>query len=89
MRYCSAWRGMAGFGERAVSLGDGATMSVGSVGRRFLARVKNLGSTEGIAITEYGMLIALVALALIAVLTIFGGGISTWFAAKTGQITTV
>jgi Flp pilus assembly pilin Flp len=69
---------------------EGATkMSVGLVARRFLARLKNLGSTEGIAITEYGMLIALVALALIAVLTIFGGGISTWFAAKTGQVTTV
>lgn len=64
-------------------------MRVGLVARRFLARLKNLGSTEGIAITEYGMLIALVALALIAVLTIFGGGISTWFAAKTGQVTTV
>jgi Flp pilus assembly pilin Flp len=41
------------------------------------------------AITEYGMLIALVALVLIAVLTIFGSGIANWFAAKTGQITTV
>lgn len=41
------------------------------------------------AITEYGMLIALVALALIAILTVFGGSISTWFATKTGQITTV
>ena len=64
-------------------------MNVGLVARRFLARLKNLGSTEGIAITEYGMLIALVALALIAVLTVFGGGISTWFAGKTGQVTTV
>lgn len=64
-------------------------MSVGLVARRFATRLKNFGSTEGIAITEYGMLIALVALALIAVLTIFGGGISSWFAAKTGQITTV
>jgi Flp pilus assembly pilin Flp len=64
-------------------------MGVGLVGRRFLARLKELWSTEGIAITEYGMLIALVALALIAVLTIFGGGISGWFAGKTGQITTV
>jgi Flp pilus assembly pilin Flp len=64
-------------------------MRVGLVTRRFLARLKSLGSTEGIAITEYGMLIALVALALIAVLTIFGGGISNWFAAKTGQVTTV
>lgn len=64
-------------------------MQVGLVGRRFLARVKNFGSTEGIAITEYGMLIALVALALIAVLTVFGGGITSWFSGKTGQITTV
>ena len=64
-------------------------MDVGLVGRRFVTRLKKFGSTEGIAITEYGMLIALVALALIAVLTIFGGGISSWFAAKTGQITTV
>jgi Flp pilus assembly pilin Flp len=64
-------------------------MKVGLVGRRFLTRLKGLGSTEGIAITEYGMLIALVALALIAVLTIFGGGISSWFSTKTGQITTV
>ena len=64
-------------------------MQVGLVGRRFVTRVKDFGSTEGIAITEYGMLIALCALALIAVLTVFGGGISSWFAAKTGQITTV
>ena len=64
-------------------------MRVGLVGKRFVARMKNLGSTAGLAITEYGMLIALVALALIAVLTIFGGGISSWFSTKTGQITTV
>ena len=64
-------------------------MKVDLVVRRFVARAKKLWFTDGIAITEYGMLIALVALALIAVLTIFGGGISTWFAAKTGQITTV
>lgn len=64
-------------------------MHVSLVARRFKAQVRNLRSPEGIAITEYGMLIALVALALIAVLTIFGGGISTWFAAKTGQVTTV
>ena len=64
-------------------------MNVGLVARRFVVRARRLGSIEGIAITEYGMLIALVALALIAVLSIFGGGISGWFAAKTGQITTV
>jgi Flp pilus assembly pilin Flp len=64
-------------------------MDVGLVVRRFVARMKNLGATDGLAITEYGMLVALVALALIAVLTIFGGSVSTWFGAKTGQITTV
>lgn len=64
-------------------------MNVGLVGRRFMTRIRGLGSTDGIAITEYGMLIALVALALIAVLSIFGGGISSWFSTKTGQITTV
>jgi Flp pilus assembly pilin Flp len=64
-------------------------MNVGLVVQRFVARMKNLGSTDGIAITEYGMLIALVALALIAVLTIFAPGISGWFSSKTGQITTV
>ena len=46
-------------------------------------------SEDGIAVTEYGLLIALVAIALIAVVTIFGSQISTWFSAKTGQITSV
>ena len=64
-------------------------MNVVLVVRRVVARAKRLWLTDGIAITEYGMLIALVALALIAVLTVFGGGITNWFAAKTGQITTV
>lgn len=64
-------------------------MDVGLAGRRLVARAKLLWTTDGLAITEYGMLIALVALALIAVLTVFGGGITTWFGAKTGQITTV
>jgi Flp pilus assembly pilin Flp len=64
-------------------------MNVGLVGKWFVAKARRLWATDGIAITEYGMLIALVALALIAVLTIFGGGITSWFSAKTGQITTV
>ena len=41
------------------------------------------------ALLEYGLLIALVAIALIAVVTVFGSNISAWFANKTGQITTV
>ena len=44
---------------------------------------------EAIAITEYGMLIALVGIALIGVVAIFGPQISTWFATKTGNVTTV
>ncbi len=64
-------------------------MKVGLVGRRLVARAKLLWTTDGLAITEYAMLVALCALALIAVLAVFGGGISTWFAGKTGQITTV
>ena len=50
---------------------------------------KFLRSEDAIAVTEYGLLIALVAIALIAVVTVFGSNISSWFATKTGQITTV
>ena len=42
---------------------------------------------EGIAVTEYGLLIALVAVLLIGVATIFGSSISSWFANKTNKIT--
>jgi Flp pilus assembly pilin Flp len=63
-------------------------MEIRSVVRRSLDRMKEFGSSEGIAITEYGMLIALLALALIAVLSVFGPGLSSWFASKTQQITT-
>jgi len=44
--------------------------------------------TRAIAVTEYGLLIALIAVLLIGVVTIFGSSISSWFAAKTGSITT-
>ena len=44
-------------------------------------------SEEGIAVTEYGLLIALVAVLLIGVVTIFGSDIASWFAAKSGKIT--
>jgi Flp pilus assembly pilin Flp len=44
---------------------------------------------DAIAVTEYGLLVALVAIALIAVVTVFGQQISAWFARKTSQITTV
>ena len=44
---------------------------------------------EGIAVTEYGLLVALIAVLLIGVVTIFGSSIKSWFAARTGTITTV
>jgi pilus assembly protein Flp/PilA len=48
-----------------------------------------LRSDSGIAVTEYGLLIALVAVLLIGVVTLFGSSISSWFANKTNQITSV
>jgi len=42
---------------------------------------------DGIAITEYGLLIALVAILLIGVVTIFSSSIASWFSAKTNKIT--
>ena len=48
-----------------------------------------LRSEDGIAVTEYGLLIALVAIALIAVVTVFVISISSWLSSKTGEITTV
>lgn len=44
---------------------------------------------QAIAVTEYGLLVALIAVALIAVVLLFGQNISAWFTAKTSQITTV
>ena len=42
---------------------------------------------SGIAVTEYGLLIALVAVLLIGVVTIFGSSIASWFSSKTNSIT--
>jgi pilus assembly protein Flp/PilA len=46
-------------------------------------------SEEGIAVTEYGLLVALIAVLLIGVVTIFGSSIKSWFGARTSTITTV
>ena len=46
-------------------------------------------SDDGIAVTEYGLLVALVAVLLIGVVAIFGSSIKSWFEARTGSITTV
>lgn len=47
-----------------------------------------LKGERAIAITEYGLLIALIAIVVIGVIVIFGGGINSWFGSKTGAITT-
>lgn len=44
---------------------------------------------EGIAVTEYGLLLALVAILMISVVTVFGSSIKSWFGARTSTITTV
>ena len=46
-------------------------------------------SDEAIAVTEYGLLVALIAVLLISVVTVFGSNIKSWFEARTTAITTV
>lgn len=41
----------------------------------------------GIAITEYGLLIALIAILLIGVVSVFSSSIASWFSAKSNMIT--
>lgn len=53
-----------------------------------MTRIRSfLRSDSGIAVTEYGLLIALVAVLLIGVVTIFGSSIASWFASKSNSIT--
>jgi len=42
---------------------------------------------DGLAVTEYGLLLALVAVALIAAITTFRNNISTWFQGLSTTIT--
>ena len=56
---------------------------------RMKAVTRFIKSDEGIAVTEYGLLVALVAVLLIGVVSIFGSSIKSWFADRTSQITTV
>jgi Flp pilus assembly pilin Flp len=50
---------------------------------------KFIKGEEAIAVTEYGLLVALVAVLLIGVVAIFGSSIRSWFTARTGTITTI
>ena len=56
---------------------------------RMKAVARFIKSDEGIAVTEYGLLVALVAVLMIGVVSIFGSSIKSWFAARTASITTV
>lgn len=71
--------------RRPLEVGEmgAADRSLSKMIRRFL---KN---DSAIAVTEYGLLVALIAVALIAVVLLFGQNISSWFSSKTSQITTV
>jgi Flp pilus assembly pilin Flp len=58
--------------------------------RRFFEAARELvNDDDAIAVTEYGLLVALVAVLMIGVVTVFGSSIKSWFAARTSQITTV
>jgi Flp pilus assembly pilin Flp len=46
-----------------------------------------VGDERAISITEYGLLISLIAVAVLAAVYLFGTAITSWFGSKTGQIT--
>ena len=48
-----------------------------------------LAGEDAIAVTEYGLLVALVAILMIGVVSVFGSSIKSWFAERTASITTV
>ena len=55
-----------------------------------MRRIRNfVSSDEGIAVTEYGLLVALVAILMIGVVSVYGSSIRSWFAARASTITTV
>ena len=54
---------------------------------RTLAR-KFVKSDEGIAVTEYGLLIATIAIVVLVATQAFGNSIKAWFGTLAGRITT-
>ena len=55
-----------------------------------MSRIRNfVVSDEGIAVTEYGLLVALIAILMIGVVSVFGSSIRSWFAARSSTVTTV
>lgn len=49
---------------------------------------KFLKNEEGAIVAEYGLLLAMVAVVLIGVVTLFGADIAGWFTRQTSAITT-
>ena len=47
-----------------------------------------LHDESGIAVTEYGLLVALIAVALVVVVKAYGADLAAWFKKSTGTITT-
>jgi Flp pilus assembly pilin Flp len=57
--------------------------------QRFVDVARSFAAEEdGLAVTEYGLLLALVAVALVAVVKTFGSTIKTWFGKATTDVTT-
>jgi Flp pilus assembly pilin Flp len=46
-----------------------------------------LQAEHGLAVTEYGLLVSLIAVAVLVAVFLFGQAIVGWFGSKTGQIT--
>lgn len=65
------------------------TRSPAGTRTRDSALTRFIADERALAITEYGMLVTFVAIAIIAVLSIYGSQIGSWFASRTGSITTV
>jgi Flp pilus assembly pilin Flp len=56
---------------------------------RSLAALRRFRDGEhAISITEYGLLVACLAVVIIGVVVIFGGGIASWFGSRASTITT-
>lgn len=57
--------------------------------REVVRRCRRFMADDALAITEYGLLVALIVLLLVAVVGLFGSQLSAWFASKAGGLTTV
>lgn len=54
----------------------------------FVSDLKAKKSERGATATEYGLLVAFIAIAIIAMVTLFGGALSDFFEALAGEVAT-